>query len=176
MMENSNDESFIGEIWDTLLPRFQDVFHGYGMTRADYITLYTHVYDYCTNTKRVIAPNPNDKNENRSSAQIQGWELYEKIRELLVEYQKALLTQASHLQGPDLLNFYTSKWEAYKLASRTLDSICLYLDRHWVVREHEEQRRDSYDIYQLAMITWRDHLFTALKQKLIDNILSLIGN
>ena len=62
-MANANDESFIGEIWDILLPRFQDVFHGYGMTRVDYITLYTHVYNYCTNTKRVIAPNPNDKNE-----------------------------------------------------------------------------------------------------------------
>ena len=111
MMANTNDKSFVNEIWYILFPRFQDIFQGLQMTRADFIVLYTSVYNYSTHIKRVIAANPDDNNESRMKVamRMRGWELYKKIREFLTEHHKTILTQANNLQGPDFLIFYTSR-------------------------------------------------------------------
>ena len=167
-------KNYIDEAWNELNPALEEVFQMHGMTRARFMPLYSLVYDYCTNTKREIILNQNNPDENRGAAQYQGWEVYEKIIVFLKEFQGTLLDKAKGLEGEELLTFYTTKWEEYRHASKVLDTICLYLDRHWVPREHEEGRRDNYDVYQLAMITWRDHLFKALNEKLTNSILILI--
>lgn len=171
---SSNTVNYIDETWNDLYPGLEEVFQMHGMTKARLMHLYTAVYNYCTNTKREVILNQNNPDENRGAAQYQGWELYGKVHEFLKAFQETLLQKAKGLEGEELLSFYTTQWEEYQRASKVLDHICLYLDRHWVIREHEEGRKDSYDIYQLAMITWRDHLFTELNAKLTNSILILI--
>ncbi|RUP51948.1 hypothetical protein BC936DRAFT_144264 [Jimgerdemannia flammicorona] len=74
-----------------------------------------------------------------------------------------------------LLQYYTKQWSKYTSASGYVHHVFRYLNRHWVKREIEEGRKnDVFDVYTLALVSWKNHMFVHVQHNVMTAVLKLI--
>ncbi|KAJ6464451.1 ubiquitin-protein ligase [Mycena sanguinolenta] len=141
-----------------------------GLSFAGYTSLYTTVYNYCTSTKM------HGKLEgNRTGANLVGADLYSKLTDYFASHFKPLVQQAETLQDEALLRYYAAEWDRYTTGANYLNRLFTYLNRYWVKRERDEGKKNVYQVYTLALASWRQHLFTPLQAPITAAILRMVA-
>lgn len=54
------------------------------------------------------------------------------------------------------------------------NNLFAYLNRHWVPRAKEEDKKDVYTIYRLTLVVWRDKFFMPLRAQVFEAMMGLI--
>ncbi|VVD02976.1 unnamed protein product [Leptidea sinapis] len=137
----------------------EQVYKRQHMVKQRYMDLYTHVYDYCTSVHQQSssAAGGSRSGSNSGRSGFAG-------KKMIGQVPGGAQLNGSDLMGEDVLAFYTKQWEEYQFSSRVLNGVCSYLNRHWGI----------YEIYQLALVTWRDNLFKCLNKQVTNAVLKLI--
>lgn len=159
-------------IWIDLQDGISEIYDGspHGMRPKRYMQLYTHVYNYLTTN--VTTGTHSDQARN-ASEQL-GQDLYDLLKNYLERYLNSKLSSLQDLSDDDLLMYYTRKWEEFRFSSKVLDGIAGYLNRFWVRQRISEGGRGYYDVYQLALVIWRDVLFDKVNDRITGAILKLV--
>lgn len=71
-------------------------------------------------------------------------------------------------------------WDQYRFSTKIFNGACSYLNRHWGMMERINGEDGFFNVYELAMIMWRDHIFIHFSDKVQIlnknfNILNLIN-
>lgn len=180
-MFGRNKRGSLTKIWEDLELGINELYNldgPRGMKQSRYMCLYTNVYDYLTNTSQHSSSPGTDKEGHSAQTQNQsdrgGQKLYDLLKNFLEQYLRDQLKNGQDLMDDDLLSFYTKTWENYRLSSRMLNGICSYLNRYWVRHRISEGKKGYYDVYQLALVIWRDVLFAEVGGRVTKAILKLI--
>ncbi|XP_055306398.1 cullin-1-like [Sitodiplosis mosellana] len=167
MAANSNSQYVnLDRIWTILKGGITQIYKQ-ELTTQQYMDLWSLVYNYCTteqkNSKKYFNLSSGRVKVGRS--EIIGGELYERLENFLANYLTDLLKSGSNLNNEEFWTFYTTKWVEYRFLSRVLTGVFGYINRTWVRRECEEGNEDVYEVFQLALVTWREHLFKHLNKQ-----------
>nr|CAH8853260.1 unnamed protein product [Trichobilharzia regenti] len=168
----SSHDGNLALVWDDLKNGFDAIFHLETIKRKRYMELHTHVYNYCTSVDPKSHTTPSRSAiEAEPGGKLVGFELYKKLRNYLKSHVHALKLKGNNLVDEETLSYFEKAWTEFRFASRVLDGVCNYLNRHWVKRECEEGRKSVYVVYTLALMTWREHLLKPHARVLISAIL-----
>ncbi|GAA5839676.1 hypothetical protein JCM3766R1_000940 [Sporobolomyces carnicolor] len=95
-----------------------------------------------------------------------GADLYKSLQQYWINHLKDVRAAAEDLSDEALLRYYVREWDRYTNGATYVHRLFTYLNRHWVKREKDEGRKNVYVIYILSLVTWKDHFYLHVQQKL----------
>ncbi|KAI1395693.1 Cullin-domain-containing protein [Hypoxylon fuscum] len=175
VMPSPPNREDIGQTWDYLQAGISKIMINLqdGMDMATYMGIYTAVHNFCTSQKAVGLGSSLVGQAHRG-AHLLGEDLYKKLKEYLNNHLNDLFEQSKAHTDEALLTFYIREWNRYTIAAKYIHHLFRYLNRHWVKREMDEGKKNTYDVYTLHLYQWRTEFFSNVSKKVMDAVLMLV--
>mmetsp|Transcript_21702 Transcript_21702/g.56653 ORF Transcript_21702/g.56653 Transcript_21702/m.56653 type:complete len:776 (+) Transcript_21702:89-2416(+) len=141
---------------------------------AKYMQLYSTVHDYCTQTARPSGMHANRGMNAQNGATLVGRDIYDKVTNFLTLHCSEWLAEGQYKTGDDILTFFADMWSKYTFSARVCNNLFAYLNRHWVPRAKEEEKKDVYQVYQLTLVMWRENFFMPLRAQVFEAMVGMI--
>ncbi|KAH9366379.1 hypothetical protein HPB48_018140 [Haemaphysalis longicornis] len=168
------EEAQAEKVWGQLLEGIRKVYSSNrtGMSKGDYMRLYSCVYNYAVNTSwhSIMTKPPTGMHPELSSI----LELYERIKHFLATYLEGHSGKKVDLMNDNVLRFYVSAWEEYRFSSTVLDGICDFVNRTWTERMQTAGQAQFFRIYDLTLILWNRYIISKFKEQITNSVLRLI--
>ncbi|KAI8381581.1 Cullin [Radiomyces spectabilis] len=160
--------SFLENGLDQIMNRLEE-----GLDRTRYAILYSAVHNYCARGS------PSDTYGTsiiqRATANLIGADLYISLSKYLEGHLTTIRMESEQYMDEALLQYYTKQWTRYTTAARVVNNIFMYLNRFWVKREIEEDKKNGvYDVFTLTLVSWKRHMFHYVHHNVIAAVLKLI--
>ncbi|OAD74412.1 Cullin [Phycomyces blakesleeanus NRRL 1555(-)] len=164
---------FLEQGLDQIMNRLEE-----GLDFTRYTVLYSAVHNYCARgspTSSHGVPDPLSNPHSRRAAQLIGGDLYTSLSQYLEVHLQKIKTESERYMDEALLQYYTKQWERYTTAARVVNNIFMYINRYWVRRQIDEDRKsDVYDVFTLALVSWKKNMFEYVHHNVIGAVLKLI--
>ncbi|KAI0120405.1 Cullin-domain-containing protein [Hypoxylon sp. NC0597] len=185
----------ISQTWEYLQAGIEKIMRNLqdGMDMVTYMGIYTAVHNFCTSQKAVGLGSSNAVGQAHRGgnyegslhyrphvtdryllAHLLGEDLYKKLKEYLNAHLNGLYEESKAHTDEALLAFYIREWNRYTVAAKYIHHLFRYLNRHWVKREMDEGKKNTYDVYTLHLYQWRTEFFTRVHKKVMDAVLMLV--
>ncbi|KAI8145631.1 Cullin [Fennellomyces sp. T-0311] len=149
-----------------------------GLDRTRYSILYSAVHNFCARgspPQNTGAGGFTSPLNHRAATHLIGAELYNSLSNWLEDHLTKIRTESEKYMDEALLQYYTKQWIRYTTAARVVNNIFMYLNRYWVKREIDEDRKnDVYDVFTLTLVCWKRHMFQFVHHNVIAAVLKLI--
>ncbi|KAG1460061.1 hypothetical protein G6F56_006033 [Rhizopus delemar] len=168
--------AFLEDGLDQVMCRFEQ-----GLTRARYSILYSAVHNYCARSDSAIHTSQYNTIQSQSARKptptppLIGGEVYINLCNYLKKHLENIRKESEQYMDESLLQYYTKQWTRFTAAARVVNNIFMYLNRYWVKREIDEDRKsDVYDVFSLTLYSWKQYMFEYVHYNLISAVLKLI--
>ncbi|KAF9405028.1 hypothetical protein BGZ94_003806 [Podila epigama] len=158
--------AFLEQGIDQIMNRLED-----GLTYKRYMEIYTVIYNYCT-TKTTN--DPMSASIQTRGATLGGSDLYSHLMRYFHKHLDVIRKDSENYMDVSLLEYYTKQWVKFTNASTYVHHLFTYLNRHWVKREIDEGRKTVHDVGTLALVSWKDSLFSHVERNVMTAVLQLI--
>lgn len=144
-----------------------------GMDMPSYMSLYTAIHNFCT-AQRAVGTGGFSQTNNRGGAHLLGEDLYSRLIAYLTRHLQGVHKESTSHADEALLAYYIKQWNRYTTAGQYNNHLFRYLNRHWVKREMDEGKRNIYDIYTLHLVRWKEDMFQATHESVMNSVLRLV--
>jgi len=163
---------YVSEGVDQIMHRVEE-----GLSKDQYVHLYTAIYNYCTSTQtsEAITMVPSSESEYILGAHQNSSRMYRHLKDYLENYLDVLADKLKSLEGREMLNFYAVQWRRYSQSSSLLDHLFKYLNRYWISREINAHQRGIYNINVTTLICWKEKIFDIFHETITDFALKTLN-
>ena len=135
----------------------QEVYYKQGISKQRYMALFTRVFKYCTDERSYT-------NQNFSKG----------LEDFLTNHLEKVIEHEVDYMDESLLKFYLEQWEVYNFSSKVLNGICTRYNQYRIKLENGNDVKGIHNVYQLALVTWREKLPHLLGKQVTNAVLKLV--
>ena len=153
-----SDDSYAAIDLDQLMSDIrQEVYYKQGISKQRYMALFTRVFKYCTDERSYT-------NQNFSKG----------LEDFLTNHLEKVIEHEVDYMDESLLKFYLEQWEVYNFSSKVLNGICTRYNQYRIKLENGNDVKGIHNVYQLALVTWREKLPHLLGKQVTNAVLKLV--